>query len=352
MKQIAMILIGLLLLPVLGRAEMLQGAYYTLSEIREQAAKGWHETYIDQYGREIVVDIDIEVFGGKTAPVLKVGLPDDDIYSDVDRNPHASLANLGKYGEQRMICNLQGERVDLDQAYGADYGNNLTLRDAYAFLADQLNGHGIPSEYFVYERPELCTMICGVHRKTGEVLAPAFYRIMLWQQLHELPILTNAMESFYKRGWPDFEPGLIFRMRNEAEYTMTVRMLVEQEILAQDMPLCALEQVIGHLESEIKAGRIQDVLSLRFGYSIYNDPSIQSRTPVSYNEAECYYAVPSWVLECKFMSDPKRDYRETTSPTCFTINAQTGKMLDYFDTSKLGFADGDYKGFISWEQIK
>ena len=51
--------------------------YYTLPEIREQAAQGWHETYTDKYGRVRQVDIDVEVFGEESAPVLVVGWPDD-----------------------------------------------------------------------------------------------------------------------------------------------------------------------------------------------------------------------------------------------------------------------------------
>lgn len=46
--------------------------YYTLPEIREQAAAGWHETYIDKYDRETTVDIDVQVFGEEVAPVVKV----------------------------------------------------------------------------------------------------------------------------------------------------------------------------------------------------------------------------------------------------------------------------------------
>ena len=45
--------------------------YYTLPEIREQAANGWHQTYTDKYGRTRQVDVDIEVFGEDAAPVVK-----------------------------------------------------------------------------------------------------------------------------------------------------------------------------------------------------------------------------------------------------------------------------------------
>ena len=68
-KQFAALLAALFLLPTLALAQ----DYYTLPEIREQAKDGWHETYTDKYGRETVVDIDVEVYGGENAPVLKVG---------------------------------------------------------------------------------------------------------------------------------------------------------------------------------------------------------------------------------------------------------------------------------------
>ena len=66
-KQFAALLAALSLLPTLALAQ----DYYTLPEIREQAKDGWHETYTDKYGRETVVDIDVEVYGGENAPVLK-----------------------------------------------------------------------------------------------------------------------------------------------------------------------------------------------------------------------------------------------------------------------------------------
>ena len=34
------------------------------------------------------------------------------------------------------------------------------------------------------------------------------------------------------------------------------------------------------------------------------------------------------------------------------INAQTGEMLDWFDTSYHGCGDGRYKGFIPWDKVK
>jgi len=38
--------------------------------------------------------------------------------------------------------------------------------------------------------------------------------------------------------------------------------------------------------------------------------------------------------------------------TEMTINAQTGEMMDYFDTSLYTRGDPRYKGFISWDDVK
>lgn len=42
--------------------------YFTLPEIREQSSDGWHKTYTDKFGRMIVVDIDIDVYGEQGCP--------------------------------------------------------------------------------------------------------------------------------------------------------------------------------------------------------------------------------------------------------------------------------------------
>lgn len=34
------------------------------------------------------------------------------------------------------------------------------------------------------------------------------------------------------------------------------------------------------------------------------------------------------------------------------INAQTGEMLNPVDKSKGGTGDADYKGFISWDEVR
>ena len=360
MKKYAGMLVALLF--VLSSATGFAQEYYTLPEIREQAAEGWHETYTDQYGREIAVDVDVQVFGKEAAPVLEVGLPDYIKYTSIENNPYESVMNVRKSGGQRTRYYVKsGEKVDLDKVYGADIGNDLTLREAYDYLREHLEKQGIPTEEFLYDQPRDFEVLCNTSQATGEVLSKPFYNLDLWPTLHEMPILAHVLDGVQKAGWPWYRAELFYMIRDRGEHSIVVNTLVERQMLAEDIPLCSLEQVIENLESEIEAGYIQKVYSIRFGYSLYNDPAIQSRTPVSVYDSNCpFYAVPSWVIECIFAEKPKEtvldsideDIDEHAYAKKITINAQTGKMLDPFDKSKYGFADGDYKGFISWDDVR
>ncbi|MFQ9448285.1 MAG: hypothetical protein ACLR4A_13955 [Christensenellales bacterium] len=130
-KQFAALLAALSLLPTLALAQ----DYYTLPEIREQAKDGWHETYTDRYGREIQVDIDADVFGEQTAPLIKAGFPQHDIYYADKNCPYNTVSNVKRKGGRRThIYRSYGSKVDLDRQYGTDYGNDLTLNEMYAYM--------------------------------------------------------------------------------------------------------------------------------------------------------------------------------------------------------------------------
>ena len=155
-------------------------------------------------------------------------------------------------------------------------------------------------------------------------------------------------------------------MRNEDEFSIIVDTLEEMEIVAEDIPLCTFEIIKEKIKNEIVSGHIRKVFSLRFGYSVYNDPNFPKGQRSVY-DADCYYLVPSWVLECIYINDPKEAYiydeeqiendsnsteRTTDKFITLTINAQTGEVTNPMDKSKNGWGDADYKGFISWNKVK
>lgn len=327
--------------------------YFTINELREQIAGGWVNTYVDQFGRQIDVDIDVQVFGGDKVPVLKIGLPDYEEYSEVKNNPYLSVTNVKRNGGQRTVAyEMYGEKIEFDRVYGDDYGNNLTPGEAFGFLKNHLESQKISSESFEFDTPKSFQVLCNTSQDSGEVISAPFYFFRLWPKLYDMPLLTHVMASFNKPGWPDYTPELTYMVRNENEYAISVSTFEEKEMIEEDIPLCSFEKIIESIAGKIEAGYIQNVVSLRFGYAVYNDPNIQSKKPVSIYDAEYCYAVPSWVLECKFVDNPQKDYSDSTTTRCIAINAQTGKMLDPFDKSKFGHADGDYKGCISWDKVK
>ena len=126
-KRIGWIACLLLGLPLCAAAQ----EYYTLSEIREQAQEGWHETYTDKYGRTRQVDIDIEVFGEETAPVIEACWGKPESFHFVENEPRAEIkeARIKRNGVSTYLYpEVRGMKVDLDQQYAADYGNDMTLR--------------------------------------------------------------------------------------------------------------------------------------------------------------------------------------------------------------------------------
>lgn len=399
MKRVCGMMLAVLL--VFGASCVSAQEYYTLPEVREQAAAGWHKTYTDKYGRETVVDIDVEVFGEDVAPVIRIKKTDDDWPNpellDQGAEMETKEQGLGRFvvdkdrpwgliappnrsgGKRKNICVLSDEWIDFNEPYLADYGNDMTVGEAVEFFREFLNKHGIDIERFVFEYPKEFNAICGVDPKTDKMKSAGFYNMKLYTHFYRLPVFSHAMDSYEHQGWPSFTPTIVFEIRNKDEYTVCIDAMKEAEKLAEDIPLCSFDRVKENLEELIKAGKIQKVNSLRFGYSLYNEPGhpAERRDLDNCNQAD-YFAVPSWVIECVYVDNPKqsldeliRNYLEEWGADTdeehalarytktITINAQTGKMLDPMNTDKgrthnspKGTGDADYKGFIPWDKVK
>ena len=363
-------------------------AYYTLPEIKEQAKDGWHETYTDKYGRETAVDIDVEVYGNDKAPIIKITdagyrVDQSALWSGekaesdrfvIEKNyPYLTVENVKRKGGRRThFFHAFGKAVDLDRPYGAELGNDLTVREMYAFMAAILERNGLDlSGDFEYAHPMEFDMMCNINQTTMQPVTPPFYYIRLWAKMNGLPIMAHAMESFNRAGWPMYEPDFTMMMMNEESYSILLTTMKETERVAEDIPLCSVQTVIKNLEEEIKSGHLQKVYTLRFGYALYNEPGHANyRRDLEIDSQADYYAVPSWIMECAYMDNPKDTWVEYDEETLFrmhgadgsnrgnlgfrtlTINAQTGKMMDMNDQSKGGFGDADYKGFIPWDAVK
>ena len=328
--------------------------YYTLPEIREQAAAGWHETYTDKYGRETIVDIDVEVFGADTAPVLKAGFYEDVEYSVELNHPSEALFDAKKRGGETVYAfELRNEKVDLDKKYGEEYGNDLTLREIYAFAEDILKREVIPSESFLYEQPVTFRVKYSANKNNGDIIVPASFDLEILTKKYEMPILSHASESHLNPGYPCYLPYLMISIRSFDEYRIGGQSLKVLEEVIEDIPFCSVTKTIQSIEERIKSGHIQKVYSLRFGYSVFNEPIFQTEKPMSGYDADYYYLVPAWLLECEFVKNPKKNYNNNgTDKRIITIDAQTGEMIDPFDSSIRGTGNAGYKKPIPWDKVQ
>ncbi|MDO5299232.1 MAG: hypothetical protein Q4F18_07365, partial [Clostridia bacterium] len=244
MKKYAGMLVALMF--ILLCAAGLAQEYYTLPEIREQAAEGWHETYTDKYGRTRQVDIDIEVFGEENAPVIKACWGEPYRYDfEGEVAPGLSVIEAREKGKGKTIKPYEGVRgvsVNLDQKYAEKYGNDLTVGEVYAFLQEMMQEKGINQEY-TWDRPYKFSITYSENKKNGDILIPAYYDIDLWQEEYGLPILTHVGWSFERDiSGPIANPGLGFAMRNRDEYFGYIIDFDVKEILAEDIPLCSVEK--------------------------------------------------------------------------------------------------------------
>lgn len=337
--------------------------YYNLSEIKGQAVDGWHEVYTDKYGRTIPVDISIDVYGNETAPIMKCDVPEFIDYDYNQGSPYDTVTNVAKKGGKRTHAyRSYGEKIDFDKAYGAQYGNDMTMREAYCFLKEllEVQGQGYLIDDFAFDSPCSFDVVYSKKVSNGEIHVPALYNIQLWQKINELPIMAMAEESVKNAKTRSYYPELLYQIRDKDAYSLFVRPLRAIEMIAEDIPLCSLERVIESVEREIKEGYIQKITALRFGYVVYSDPTILDWRK-SKQEDEIFYLVPSWVVQCVFSENPKEfqdaeidtlniendKYGEHLPLVNRIINAQTGKMFNYFEDT-----DGAYRGFISWEDIQ
>lgn len=356
--------------------------YGTLAQIRKQVAGGWREAYTDQYGREMTVDIDVEVYGGEIAPVVKVRpleieidsalLEEGAVFMDrtLCRNNPADDVFGARSGQVTMdVYHTYGESVDMDAVYGEEFGAQLTMRRLRERACEILSVQRISLDDFLFDQPKEFSVRCKMKTKTQEVIAPAAYLAHFWQTMYGLPILESIGRGYERAAWPEFAPQAQITMRGSDEYSITLWNVEETELLARDIPLASFGTVKRSIEEKIESGHIRKVYSMRLGYVVFNEKGYPGRPPEgirSWWDIDSYYLVPTWVVECVYMDNPKEpfaykgrhndewmDNEKNSGHYRFVmVNAQTGEVYDRDDRSLKGYGDTTYKGFISWDDVK
>ena len=342
--------------------------YYTINQLREQAAGGWHNVY-EAYGRKIVADIDITIPDVEQVPVEKLefarretqvteketGLefyirPEGNIFGF--NTPDFIEPVSGKIEKENEIC--IGNPNEWERMYAE--GNELTLSDIVNVIKDALSVMKLDYKNWDLNHPYELRTFSFRDPSTKEVVAPGEYMVYFHQMVNGIPLLNHAGADYKKKTRGNATIRLRGSVINEEMYDINIPSLKATERLTDDVPLCSLSKVISAIEKEIEAGHIRKIYDLEFGYVFYEDPDYVTKT----TQTDHFYAIPVWQLNCLYMSNRQKELpeyggdeawneRDSTEYSSLVINAQTGEMQDFMSQAE---DRAEYKGFISWDKVK
>ena len=378
-RFLSLMLLMLLALPQLGLAKNA----YSITEVRQQAEKGWHKTYT-AHGREIKVDVQPLVPAVDKVPVSRcqhqdfpITLPEGDpLWHKVRHDgPGSFLVQRSSPGEEPAGALLVGgeklsakpwrvwlEGFDLESAY--INSNPITFGELTGWLSNTLKSLGLDPSMIDLMQPEEIMSHAYYAKDQVSFLAPGWSSFHWPQQLHGMPVMWKIFRAFTDQ--QNFDCGtraeLSLCYRQPDNFWLGIHLIQPVETLAEDIPLAGFDSVLKALEKEIEAGRLRQVLHMKLGYALFEAPGY---TPKEVrNRERDFYAFPVWNIGCLYTRDPKKEVepvfvaeedphffhpQNSLSYREILVNAQTGRLLNPLGKMNKAVI---YPGFEAWERRK
>ena len=342
--------------------------YYTIEQVKEQAAAGWHETY-EAYGREIVVDVEAYIPDVDRVPVERLEfarmeplVTEEETGLEFVVHPEVNVFGFHTHETVEEVPGKIEKRNEGSIGYPNEWdrvyplGSTVTLGEAIQIIQDALAVMQLDAANWDLERPYELATFSFKHPKTKEVVAPGEYYLFFHQKVNGIPLLNHAGATYQQKTRGNATIRLDSMLIDRDRYSIATDMLKSAGRVAEDVPLCSFSTVIEAFEKEIEEGHIRKVYDLEFGYLFYEDPEYVS----SETWTDHFYAVPVWQLNCLYVSNRQKelpeygldetgDERYSLEYSSLIVNAQTGELQNFMSTE----ADrAQYKGFISWESVQ
>ena len=208
--------------------------YYTIDQLREQAAEGWHNVY-EAYGRKIVADIDITIPDVEQVPVEKlelarresqidekeVGLnfvirPEENVFGFYTSDFVEPIS--GKIEKKNEIC--IGNPNEWERMYAE--GNELTLSDIVNVIKDALSVMQLDYKNWDLNHPYELRTFSFRDPSTKEVVAPGEYMVYFHQMVNEIPLLNHAGATYKQRTRGNATIRLDASVINEKMYDIVI----------------------------------------------------------------------------------------------------------------------------------
>lgn len=382
-RMLALLMAALCLLPALAQAK----SYYTIQEVKAQAAAGWQKSY-QAKGREITIDVMPQVPEVDKVTVsrcqhqdINYTIPQDDPlwrdlrvdglgrffiqYSPQGEEPAGALV---VNGEKRSAKPWRTSYMGFSPDTAYIPGNPTTFGEITAWLQGVMASLGLDAGIIHLAEPESISTHAFYGPREGEFLAPGWASFNWPQMLHGLPIIGEFSRAFvFGRSQLSAGTRADFSLcyKGPDSFWLGVDTVAPVEILAEDIPLSGFDKVIDSLEKEIEAGRLRQVLDMKLGYYLFEAPGYtQPPQNTPYDRTRSFYALPVWRLGCQYVESAKAKVREVyvdkIDPYFYDpknsltyqeimVNAQTGELIDPLKPSIKAIT---YPGFKTWKDIR
>lgn len=212
--------------------------------------------------------------------------------------------------------------------------SNLSLGEALAFVqrhAAAAMGGEVQLDLFSFS--VINSGIRGSASARGYEILPPYgtgaYELNLRQVIGGW-MLMDSIQQHLADNYQGKHPESLFRdsqarIASAESYFIGISALMVEAVLAEDIPLCPLEEVIAVYERMLSAGQIGRMSELRLGYVLFPDAA----------QAEKAIAFPCWLLKAEYLDQPLPTKGSLSAASAedsphyaqLLVNAHTGNLI-------------------------
>lgn len=306
------LMMALLMMALAFPATGLAKSSYSVDEIRQQVADGWHQTYT-AHSREIAVDVSIEIPDVSVIPVLSVRKPSEgtpkaalEDFTQVFGNTpghvggrigkdYTSVAGAGKVMLKQRDVYLNGAIPDaLPEDNPVDYPHAL---QTVTSRIEALTGLSYEKDFALSE-----LQVCGRYyqhsvKKDEDVWGKphtelGYYQFYFEPCFNGIPCPTNGTTGYMAAEYV-----------NDESMSFVLFFSENDSIVYEDVPICSFAEVRGVLEEHIQEGLLRSVDSIQLCYAPFQDQK----------DSEKYWLLPVWQVSGTYAENSKQEFEQHTN---------------------------------------
>ncbi len=332
----------------------------------------WDEYIKSENGREIHIQIPINIPDVDTLPIVDISRMEPDInglnqilsngaelsYNDLSGisigcSDENSIYNIKKSGVRSYLCINDLWSYENKNDISSIYANDNTYSLMYVkekMIEFFQNMYKCEDEVEVQKvKMEICYLLTDEKEiENGELIGSGQYMLTGNQKIEKIPIIVSALRGYkvdkIENRVEDelrmLDNTVLLYWRDEHEFAFMTRGAVkEQNKIKENMKICDMSVIFDSIRNYITKGVIEDIYSLELGYVVYakSDENYEKKD----KDVE-FRLIPTWVAKCKYPNKNTNDvefsnaydYMNEFGFQYLLINAQDGKISDPYTSEK------------------